>query len=133
MVKDIENEIFTLIAIPLREQYADIFITGEEVLKPSRFPCVSIVETDNYITQAHIDNGDEEKYTTVMYTINVYSNKTSGKKSECKDIMRFIDNFMYKKNFKRLETAPVSMEDATIYRIVARYRAETDGKNIFRI
>ena len=130
---DIENSIFTMIATPLREKYEDIFITGEEVLNPSKFPCVSIVETDNYITQSHIDNGDNEKYATIIYTVNVYSNKTSGKKSECKDIMKTIDEMLYKKNFKRIETSPISMEDATIYRIVARYRAETDGQNIYRI
>lgn len=129
---DIENELFTFIATSLREEYSNISITGEEVLRPSNFPCVSIVETDNYVTSQHIDSGDSEKFSTVVYTVNVYSNKANGKKNECKDILRSVDSIMYSKNFTRLEKNPISMDNSTIYRIVARYRAETDGTNIYR-
>ena len=69
----------------------------------------------------------------VMFEVNVYSNKAEGRKSECKSIMAAIDEVLFKMNFKRMALTPVpNMEDATIYRLVARYRVATDGKHFYR-
>lgn len=133
-MNDIESLVFTPIAQAIRAEYAGAFVTGEYVKAPSKFPHVSIVESDNYMSIGHRDTADTEKYSTVMYEVNVYSNKTSGKKTECKQIMGLIDHMMYARNFTRLSLTPVpNMDDATIYRITARYRAETDGTRLFRI
>lgn len=130
---DIESLLFTPIAQAVREQF-NAYVTGEYVKSPSKFPHVSLVESDNYITLSHRDTGVSEKYSTIMYEVNVYSNKTSGKKSECRAILSLIDSMMYERNFTRIAMTPVpNMEDATIYRLTARYRAETDGTNIYRI
>ena len=131
---DCENQIYTPIAQALREAYQGISVTGEYVRSPSKFPHVSIVENDNYMTVRHLDSSDEEKFSTIMYEVNVYSNKASGKKSEAKAIMGLVDHMMYARNFTRIAMNPVpNLEDSTIYRITARYRAETDGTNLYRI
>lgn len=131
---DIESQVFTPIAHEVRSQFAGAFVTGEYVKAPSEFPHVSMVESDNYTSAGHRDTSNAERYSTVMYEINVYSNKATGKKSECRQIMALIDHMMYCRNFTRLSMTPVpNMEDATIYRITARYRAETDGTNLYRI
>ena len=133
-MNDIESLVFTPIAQEVRAQFPGSFVTGEYVKAPSKFPHVSIVESDNYMSIGHRDTSNAEKYSTVVYEINVYSNKTSGKKTECKQIMALIDHMMYARNFTRLSLTPVpNMDDATIYRITARYRAETDGTQLFRI
>lgn len=130
---DVESKVYTPIAVALRDAFSGIFVSGEYVKAPSRFPHVSLVEMDNYTSADRLDTADEERFSTLMYEVNVYSNKTSGKKSECKKIIGFIDDLMYKMNFKRLSLAPVpNMDDATIYRMTARYRVETDGENFYR-
>lgn len=130
---DVESKVYTPIAVALRDAFSGIFVSGEYVKAPSSFPHVSIVEMDNYTSADRLDTADEERFSTLMYEVNVYSNKTSGKKTECKEIIGFIDNLMYKMNFKRLSLAPVpNMDDATIYRMTARYRVETDGENFYR-
>ena len=97
------------------------------------FPHVSIVEQDNYPTLTHLSTSDSEEYATIMYEVNVYSNKSSGKKAQCRSIMKVIDDLMYRRNFTRISLSPVpNLENATIYRLVARYRAETDGVNLYR-
>jgi hypothetical protein len=60
-----------------------------------------------------------------MYTANVYSNKSSGKKSECKSIMAIIDDEMQDMGFVRVGSGPMAAPNAnaSIYRMVARYRA----------
>lgn len=131
---DIESAVFSPISKAIKDAYPGAFVTGEYVKAPSSFPHVSIVESDNYMSMNRLDTSDTEKYSTVMYEINVYSNKTAGKKSECRAIMGLIDHMMYCRNFTRLSMAPIpNLEDATIYRITARYRAETDGTRLFRI
>ena len=131
---DVENKIYTPLARSLRAEFPGINVSGEYVRAPSKFPHVSIVESDNYMTIRHLDNSDDEKFATLMYEINVYSNKSGGKKSEAKAIMGLIDGLMYDLNFTRLAMTPVpNLEDSTIYRITARYRAETDGTSMYRI
>lgn len=130
---DVEAKVYTPIATALREAFKGIEVSGEYVKAPSEFPFVSIVEADNYTTPAHIDTSEAERFATLMYEINVYSNKTSGKKTECKEIVKLIDKLMYRLNFTRIALAPIpNLDNATIYRMTARYRAETDGTTIYR-
>lgn len=130
---DVESKVYTPIAVGLRNAFSGIFVSGEYVKAPSSFPHASIVEMDNYTSTDRMDTSDTERFATIMYEVNVYSNKAVGKKTECKEIMAFIDDLMYKMNFKRLSLAPVpNMDDATIYRMTARYRAETDGTTLYR-
>ena len=125
---DVESQIYTPIAEALRAQFPGILVSGEYVNAPTRFPYVSLVEQDNYTTEAHMDSVD-----TLMYEVNVYSDKAGGKKSVCRKIMRFVDDLMYAKNFRRISLSPVpNLENATIYRLVARYKSETDGTTLYR-
>lgn len=128
---DCENEVYTRIARVLREKFPGINIAGEYVKAPSSFPHVSITQSDNSAVSEKMTGSAE--MAQVMFEINVYSNKTDGKKTECKMIAKVIDNVFFGMNFKRLALTPVpNLEDATIYRIVARYRAMTDGQFFYR-
>ena len=128
---DCENEVYTRIARVLREKFPGIDIAGEYVNAPSSFPHVSITQSDNNVILEQTTCCAE--MAQIMFEVNVYSNKTEGKKTECKSIMRKIDNMLFSMNFRRMALTPVpNMEDATIYRLVARYRVATDGKHFYR-
>lgn len=130
---DIERQIYTPIADVLRKQFKGISVSGEYVNAPPKFPYVSIVEQDNYMSANRLDSSDREKFSTLMYEVNVYSDKAGSKKSVCREIMGVIDEMLYKRNFTRISLSPVpNLENGTIYRLVARYRAETDGETIYR-
>lgn len=130
---DIESKIYTPIATALRAEFPDVKVSGEYVHAPSGFPFVSIVESDNFTTVEHTDTSGAERFATLMYEINVYSNKGTGKKSECKKIMTVLDSLMYGMNFTRISLSPIpNLENASIYRMTARYRAETDGTELYR-
>ena len=121
---DIENQVFDRVAKRVREQFPGIFMTGEYVSSPSSFPAASLMEMDNSIRETTVDSGSNENHANVMYEANVYSNKKTGKKSECKKIMALIDEEMTAMGFVRFTLTPVPNEyDSTIYRMVARYRA----------
>ena len=128
---DCENEVYTRIARVLRDKFPGINIAGEYVNAPSSFPHVSITQSDNSVVSEQMTGSAE--MTQVMFEINIYSNKADGRKTECKAIAKVIDDVMFKMNFKRMALTPIpNMEDATIYRIVARYRVMTDGKYFYR-
>ena len=121
---DIENQVFDRVANRVREQFPNIFMVGEYVKSPSSFPAVSLMEMDNSIRESTVDSGSSENHANVMYEVNTYSNKTAGKKSECKKIMALIDMEMTAMGFVRVTLTPVPNEyDSTIYRMVGRYRA----------
>ena len=130
---DVERMIFTPIAEALRKKFKGIDVSGAYIKSPPKFPHASIVEQDNYTTTPNQDSSGTERYATVMYEVNVYSNKTGESKSECRSILSEIDKMLYAMNFTRISMTPVpNMGSASIYRLVARYRAETDGKTLFR-
>ena len=128
---DIERRVYTPISTTLKSEFPGIDVSGEYVRSPSVLPHVSVVEMDNY--GSDYDTSDDEQYAVVTYEVNVYSNKATGRKTECREILQVIDKMMYGMNFRRLSTTPVpNMEDATIYRLTARYRAKTNGETIYK-
>lgn len=131
---DIETEVFNTVSAKVREKYPKIYMTGEYVKSPPSFPCVSLIETDNQIYRNTRTTECIENHAQLLYEVNVYSNKQSGKKAECKAIIALIDKRMEALGFTRTLLNPVpNEEDATVYRMVARYRAiVSKSKVIYR-
>ena len=131
---EIETEIFNEVSEKVRAEFPNIFMTGEYVKSPSSFPCVSLVEVDNATFRNTQTTEGKENHVAVVYELNVYSNKTKGKKAECKEIAAFIDDLMMGLNFTRTMLEPVPNQDgATIYRMLGRYRAVVSkNKTIYR-
>lgn len=130
---DIEAKIYSPIRTALVNAYDGIFVTSEPTATTAKFPAVSIVQQDNYMSINKLDNSGTEKFATIMFQVDVYSNKASGKKSQCKEIMNVVDNMLFALNFTRLSLTPIPMANDGYYRLSARYRAETDGTNLYRV
>ena len=131
---NVENDVFNIVSIAVKEVYPDLYISGEYVKSPPKFPCVSLVEMDNSVYARTQTSGSVENHAELLYEVNVYSNKKSGKKSECKEIAALIDNELAALGFSRSMLQPIpNMDDATIYRMTGRYRAVASKDNtIFR-
>lgn len=130
---DVETKIYSPIRNALVDTYDGIFVTSEPTATTAKFPAVSIVQQDNYMSINKLDNSGSERFATIMFQVDVYSNKASGRKSQCKEIMGFVDTMLYGMNFTRLSLTPVPMANDGYYRLTARYRAETDGETLYRI
>ena len=131
---NIENEVFSTVSKSVRKEYPNIYLTGEYVKSPPSFPAGSIVEMDNTVYSSTQTSSGDENHASVMYEVDVYSNKTKGKKTECKEIIALIDKEMLALGFTRTMLQPIpNMDDATIYRMKARYKAiVSKEKTIFR-
>ena len=123
---DVEYQIFDKVYRALREEFPtedDLDIESEYVKAPASLPHVSIVESDNYQSGHESQTGTED-FAVITYDVNVYTNDVVGKKELVKRIIDVVDREMYRLNFKRVQMRPTpNMLDATIYRVMARYRA----------
>ena len=81
---DFENEIYTRVVERVQALHGDVEFSGVDERLPSKFPFVSLVEADNTTRTDTIDSGSFENHVNVMYEVNVYSNKSGGRKAECR-------------------------------------------------
>lgn len=120
---NLENDIFTIIATALRNQFPGIYVTGEYIAVPASFPAVMLVEADNFVVKQGSTTKIDD-FVQVMYTLSVFSNKTNGRKSEAKAISDFADEELRKLGFTRTARLQVpNYADATIFRLESRYEA----------
>lgn len=128
---NIEEELFSNVSNYVRKAIPNVYMVSEYVKSPPSFPCVSLIEMDNSVyTKTQTSEGDEN-HIQVMYELNVYSNQTKGKKMECKAIISMIDSAMLGYGFTRTMMQPIpNMDDATIYRMTARYTGVVSKDNV---
>lgn len=131
---NVETEIFNIIAKAVRTAYPGAYVVGEYINAPAQFPCVSIEEINNTAYDRTQSSGCLENHADITYEVNIYSNKTSGKKSECREIASLIDNEFATLGFSRTMLQPIpNVDDATICRIVGRYMGVVSkDKKVFR-
>lgn len=130
---DKENEVYSRVNEIVMNAYPDASMDSSYQAVPSGFPHITLEQTNSY-TPIRLDvNTAKEKYTTITVTVNVYSNKTSGKKQECKNIMGLIDDAMRSMNFRRLVMTPVpNLNDSSIYRMTAEYEVTASDTYFYR-
>lgn len=123
---DIENDVFDYVAKELRGAHSGLLVISDFVEAPAKFPVVTVIEADNRILQ-RMRTDNIENAVSVMYEVNIYSNKAVGKKSEAKEIANTTDRIFNDIGFTRTFRQQVpDVKDATIYRIVCRYSAVVD-------
>ncbi len=133
---DIESQVFTTVATALRNEYgaSNIYVAPEYVRKPPKFPAVFIVEQDNIVHLRGRDSANIENFADVMYQVDVFSNKNTGKKVQAKEIIALVDDQFAQMGFSRTFLNPVqNMNDATIYRMTGRWVATvSEDHTIYR-
>ena len=121
---DFNNEVFTAVATTVRDKHVGITVIGESVRKPSKFPTVTLDETENVMVDQLEDSSKEEKFVGVTYRLQVFSNKQSGKKAEARAIFATADAEMRRMGFQRVTfTVTPEIYESTIYQINATYEA----------
>ena len=124
---DYLNEIFTKVATTVRTEHEGVYVTGEYTRSPSKFPTVTLDEIENVTVDSLVDSSDTEKYSGLSYRLQVFSNKTGGKKAEARDIFATADNVMLGLGFRRITySVTPDIYDSTVYSIIATYEAIID-------
>lgn len=118
---DVESLVFDKVATAIRTAYPNAYVVGEYVEAPSTFPCVCIVEDSNTTYTRSQDNALSENHANLMYSVDVFSNKQTGKKLEAKAIAKIADEELQKLKMTRTFMGQTPNVDRSIYRITARY------------
>lgn len=127
---DYFNEIFTLVATEVRSKHEGTQVMGENTRTPSEFPCLTLDETRNVAMDEYEDSSLVEKFTGVTYKMQVFSNKTVGKKAECRAIFDTADSVMRRLGLRRKTfTTTPDIYNSTIYQITVTYEGviSSDG------
>lgn len=128
---DYQNEIFTALATTVRATHEGTTVTGEYTRSPSKFPAVTLDETENVSVENLIDSSHKEKFSGLTYRLQVFSNKTSGKKAEARSIFATADKVMLGLGFRRVTyTTTPEIYDSTVYSIMATYEAIVDADGV---
>ena len=118
------NEVFTNVANDVRETHTGTTVIGENTRRPSKFPAVTIDEIENVVVDRLEDSSNDESFAGVTYKVQVFSNKTNGKKAEARAIFATVDAKMRRMGLRRKTyTTTPEIYDSTIYCITATYEA----------
>ena len=113
---DYSNEIFNLISKELKNQFDAIKVIGENISIPTEFPTVTVDEVSNIPTSK--DSGTINKLALVRYRVQVFSNKTKGKRAECRQIFKVVDEIMQRINLTCKTYSPLpDVYNSQIYQI----------------
>lgn len=135
---DIESDVYNAVRTAVLAEYPKCYVADAILATPPSYPCVYFLESDNTTYRGSSDSGSSENHVSVLYTLEIYSNKVGGtkngkvvpgKKAEAKAIAKIVDGVMLEMGFRRtmLNQIP-NQNDATIYRIVGRYTALVSKK-----
>lgn len=119
----IENKVVDSIITALATGYPSATVGSEYTRTTARLPYVEVVEMDNSVFERASTLSQIEVMAQLTYEIQIFSNKKSGRKAECKAIAAIVDGVMEGMGFYRIMLNQVlNYEDATIYRMVGRWR-----------
>lgn len=120
---DIENLVINTMIEGIHTVYPDISVSRGFIEETATFPCIVIRETNN-IPVTKMDTDDcSENFTRVTYQVDVYSDKVGTARSECRDLLKLVDNIMTGMKFRRIHANEPLNISRTIFRQYARYVA----------
>ena len=82
-----ENEVFTRIRNAILNKFPSAVVDSSYQAVPSGFPHVSFYMSDTYTPQSALSSELYPSHMAMTFDANVYSNLTSGRKQEAKEII----------------------------------------------
>lgn len=139
---DIENKVFKIVYDAVMAHDPTIYVTAESSNAPPSFPAVYVEQIDSYDPAEFRISSHKELYASVVFDVQVFSNKPAGKKAEAKSIFTVIDDALRVAGLRRTmsnyvdltdnRNSSVSNRNQSIIRLLGRYECLADtGGNIY--
>lgn len=133
---DKSDEVFDRVMTYVMSQFPGLTeenFASDYVNAPPVFPFITIVQTG---TMTNTDTQDDllvEHMARLTYDVEVYSNRTDGKKAECRAITGEIDKYMHRMNFARESSGFVpNLANNSIARLVSKYSVLASDTHFYR-
>ena len=124
---EIQRAIFTEFVTAIHEVDSSCRVGNKFVYTPATFPYVSIVLSGDGTTRNTRDSSHIDKFNDITATVDVFTNKAGGKKTEAEEIMGVISDKFFSLNFNLVSCKPSSnTSNAQIYRLTATFTATVD-------
>ena len=120
---DIANVMLRVVKEAVQAEYPNCDVLSYNPDTISKFPCVTVVEKDNFVYRRSQDNTSSENHAEVVIEVQAYSNSTAGKKQEAKKLLSLADEAMLNSNFTRTLKTELPNTDRSVYRLYASYTA----------
>lgn len=131
---DIKNLVFDTVYNALIQQYPNANITSGYDEQNAVFPTVIIRQTNNQPYRNSATDDCSENHTRLTFEVEVESDKETGGRSECEEILNAADAVMQSMKFRRIHMNRALNIDRTIWRQYARYEVICDkGTQVTRI
>ena len=125
---DLQRQIFTTAASAVLTTYSTCRILNSFVYAPDKFPCVCIVLSDDGTNYKMRDSSKADNFRDITITVDAFSNKQDGKKTEAEAIMQIIIDTLFPLNFNMVSCKPASNNNnASYYKLTATFIATVDG------
>ena len=121
---DVENLVFDTVFNAVHAVFPDVDVEKGFNEEMATFPCVVIRETNNVPVQRTITDECAENHTQVTYQADAYSDKAGTARSECKALLKVVDDAMTNVSsmkFRRTHMSEALNIKRTIFRQYARY------------
>lgn len=126
---EIERPIFTVTANAVLAVYPTCRIVNAFIYAPDNFPCVALVFSDDGMTYKMRTSSREDNFRDITLTVDAFSNKADGKKTEAEAIMQIIIDTLTPLNFTMVSCKPASnINNASNYRITATFTATVNAE-----
>lgn len=126
---DVENMLFTAVKTA---QPQKVKCGSQYTREQSEFPYMTLEVKDNSVYDRFINSKQIENAAEIMVEVNAYSNSLKGKKEEAKKVIKVADEVLGGLGLVRIFCQPTpNLEDATVFRMTARYRAIVDEEHNF--
>ena len=120
---NISNIVFDTVYNQTIQQYPSANITAGYDEKKAVYPTVVIREVGNLPYHSGNTDNCAENYSRVTFEVEVVSDKKDIARSECDEILDFVDGVMQGMKFRRTHMNRALNVDRTVYRKYARYEA----------
>lgn len=115
---DIEVPVFNLIYQAVQEEHPECICLNTRPQSLAKFPAVVVSEDDN---SYYPGNRGAEKYSELMYSVDIFCDDQRGAKTLCKELAQIVDGVLTSHNFTRMSLSPVPNTDPNIIRYTGRY------------
>lgn len=139
MILDIENKIIDDVQTFFSDREVSVNISSEFDDYPEEFPALMIRQTGSSVYTPTQDDDLTPHHWRVTFQLDIFSNKTSGAKSEVKRLMGLADEAMQSLKFTLTSSDITTNYDRTITRGTQVYRAivgeprTIDGNSVYQM
>ena len=118
---DIENLVFDTVYNGVVSVHSNANVQKGFIEETAVFPCIVLRETNNVPVQSMNTDDCAENFTRVTYQVDIYSDKDGTARSECRELLKVVDELMQGMKFRRTYMSEPLNIKRTIFRQYARY------------